>query len=118
MFTLSRVFTFGIGSGASTALVKGLAKAGNGTAEFIQEGERLQPKVRRWMVVYIYVYIHVVVRPHQYQGNETGLVGWKLNKINALECTTLTATHACMHDSCACIAYGSLCMLSGVLNYI
>ena len=40
-----RVFTFGIGSGASTALVKGLAKAGNGTAEFIQEGERLQPKV-------------------------------------------------------------------------
>lgn len=48
MFTLSlsRVFTFGIGSGASTALVKGLAKAGNGTAEFIQEGERLQPKVR------------------------------------------------------------------------
>ena len=40
-----RVFTFGIGSGASTALVKGLAKAGNGTAEFIKEGERLQPKV-------------------------------------------------------------------------
>ena len=40
-----RVFTFGIGSGASTALVKGLAKTGNGTAEFIKEGERLQPKV-------------------------------------------------------------------------
>lgn len=41
----SRVFTFGIGSGASTALVNGLAKAGNGTAEFIKEGERMQPKV-------------------------------------------------------------------------
>ena len=41
-----RVFTFGIGSGASTALVNGLAKAGNGTAEFIKEGERMQPKVR------------------------------------------------------------------------
>ena len=59
MFTLSlsRVFTFGIGSGASTALVKGLAKAGNGTAEFIQEGERLQPKVRRWMVVCMSIYM-------------------------------------------------------------
>ena len=40
-----RVFTFGIGSGASTALVNGLAKAGRGTAEFIKEGERMQPKV-------------------------------------------------------------------------
>ena len=40
-----RCFTFGIGSGVSTYLVKGLAQAGNGTAEFIQSGERLQPKV-------------------------------------------------------------------------
>ena len=52
---LFRVFTFGIGSGASTALVKGLAKAGNGTAEFIQEGERLQPKVGEWRVMYMHV---------------------------------------------------------------
>ena len=42
-----RCFTFGIGSGASTALVEGLARAGNGTAEFVKEGERLQPKVIR-----------------------------------------------------------------------
>lgn len=40
-----RVFTFGIGSGASSALVKGLARAGNGSAEFIKEGERMQSKV-------------------------------------------------------------------------
>ena len=40
-----RCFTFGIGSGASTALVEGLARAGNGSAEFVKEGERLQPKV-------------------------------------------------------------------------
>ena len=38
-----RVFTFGIGSGASTALVNGLATAGS--AEFVKEGERMQPKV-------------------------------------------------------------------------
>ena len=42
---LSRCFTFGIGSGASSALVNGLAQAGNGAAEFVKEGERMQPKV-------------------------------------------------------------------------
>lgn len=41
-----RCFTFGIGSGASSALVEGMAAAGGGTAEFVKEGERLQPKVR------------------------------------------------------------------------
>eukprot|EP00731_Ephydatia_muelleri_P029214 Em0020g858a len=43
----ARCFTFGIGSGVSTHLVNGLAQAGNGTAEFIQSGERLQPKIIR-----------------------------------------------------------------------
>ena len=41
----SRCFTFGIGSGASTDLVEGLAKAGGGTSEFVKEGERMQAKV-------------------------------------------------------------------------
>ena len=49
IYIFCRVFTFGIGSGASTALVNGLAKAGNGTAEFIKEGERMQPKVRTYV---------------------------------------------------------------------
>ncbi|CAB4011146.1 Hypothetical predicted protein [Paramuricea clavata] len=43
----SRCFSFGIGSGASSTLVKGIAEAGMGAAEFITSGERMQAKVIR-----------------------------------------------------------------------
>jgi len=43
----TRVFTFGIGAGASHHLVKGLARAGEGEAEFIAPGERIECKVLR-----------------------------------------------------------------------
>ncbi len=43
----TRIFTFGIGAGASHHLVRGLARAGGGSAEFIHPGERIEPKVLR-----------------------------------------------------------------------
>uniref|UniRef100_A0A8D0H2N9 VWFA domain-containing protein n=1 Tax=Sphenodon punctatus TaxID=8508 RepID=A0A8D0H2N9_SPHPU len=41
-----RCFAFGIGEGASTALIKGIARAGRGSAEFITGQDRIQAKVR------------------------------------------------------------------------
>ncbi|XP_053310678.1 von Willebrand factor A domain-containing protein 5A-like [Spea bombifrons] len=40
-----RCFTFGIGEGASTALIKGMALAGNGTCKLITGRDRMQPMV-------------------------------------------------------------------------
>ncbi|KAJ4936170.1 hypothetical protein JOQ06_017694 [Pogonophryne albipinna] len=40
-----RCFSFGIGGGASSALINGLAKEGGGHAQFITGTDRMQPKV-------------------------------------------------------------------------
>lgn len=40
-----RCFSFGIGEGASSALINGLAKEGGGHAQFITGADRMQPKV-------------------------------------------------------------------------
>ncbi|KAG9331962.1 hypothetical protein JZ751_016319, partial [Albula glossodonta] len=40
-----RCFSFGIGEGASSALIKGMAKEGSGHAQFITGTDRMQPKV-------------------------------------------------------------------------
>ncbi|XP_041660276.1 von Willebrand factor A domain-containing protein 5A-like isoform X2 [Cheilinus undulatus] len=42
---LHRCFSFGIGEGASSALISGLAKEGGGHAQFITGTDRMQPKV-------------------------------------------------------------------------
>ena len=42
-----RIFSFGIGAGASEFLVRGLARESRGECEFIFPGERIEPKVLR-----------------------------------------------------------------------
>lgn len=44
-----RIFTLGIGSGASHALIEGVAKAGNGFAQSVSEGEKMGSKVIRML---------------------------------------------------------------------
>jgi hypothetical protein len=43
----TRVFSLGLGSSASRHLVKGVARAGNGTSVFSMDGEDLRPKVMK-----------------------------------------------------------------------
>lgn len=45
IINVCRCFSFGIDSGASTALIKGVARAGKGKADFIRSKDRMQSKV-------------------------------------------------------------------------
>ncbi|CAH0003267.1 unnamed protein product [Clonostachys byssicola] len=45
----TRVFSLGIGSGASSSLVEGVARAGNGFAQYIQDGEKMDKKLMRML---------------------------------------------------------------------
>ncbi|MGD9899381.1 MAG: VIT and VWA domain-containing protein [Calditrichaceae bacterium] len=43
----TKVFSIGIGTGPNEHLIKGVARAGDGGAEFVYPGERIEPKVLR-----------------------------------------------------------------------
>ncbi|ROL52787.1 von Willebrand factor A domain-containing protein 5A [Anabarilius grahami] len=45
-----RCFSFGIGEGASTALITGMAREGSGHAQFITGTDRMQPKGQRALI--------------------------------------------------------------------
>lgn len=47
--TNARFFTLGIGEGASSALVEGIARAGNGFAQFVGENEKMDRRVVRML---------------------------------------------------------------------
>lgn len=44
-----RVFTLGVGSGVSHSLIEGVARAGNGFSQSVQEGEKMNSKVIRML---------------------------------------------------------------------
>ena len=68
----TRLFALGIGYGASTELVEGVATAGRGTADFVTEGEALDRKVvallKRASSSALY---NVKITPHMPTGGKT-----------------------------------------------
>lgn len=50
----TRVFTFGMGDGCSTELIRDVAKAGNGKATFVKDSDRLQSKVIKSLLCILY----------------------------------------------------------------
>ncbi|KAF7555997.1 hypothetical protein G7Z17_g1733 [Cylindrodendrum hubeiense] len=53
-----RIFTLGVGSGASTSLIEGVARAGKGFAQAVQDSENIDKKVVRMLKGALLPHIH------------------------------------------------------------
>lgn len=67
----ARFFSLGIGSGASAALVDGIARAGGGFAQFVADGEKMDKKIVRMLKGALTPHIHDYKVEVEY---ESGLV--------------------------------------------
>lgn len=65
-----RLFSLGIGSGASTSLVEGIARAGNGFAQFVADNEKMDRKVVRMLKASLYPHINNFKLELEYGGDE------------------------------------------------
>ncbi|KAK4945799.1 hypothetical protein LTR10_015147 [Elasticomyces elasticus] len=64
----ARFFTLGIGDGASSALVEGVARAGNGFSQFVGEHEKMDKRVVRMLKAALTPHISDYTLTVQYEG--------------------------------------------------
>jgi hypothetical protein len=67
----ARVFSLGIGSGASTSLIEGIARAGNGFAQTVADNEKMDKKVVRMLRGALYPHITDYSLDIKYERAET-----------------------------------------------
>jgi hypothetical protein len=65
----ARVFTLGVGSGVSHTLVEGVARAGNGFAQFVTQGEETDQKVVRMLKGALYPHLRDQAMEINYSGD-------------------------------------------------
>jgi len=68
-----RVYSLGVGSGVSHALVEGIARAGNGFSQTVGEGEKMDSKVVRMLKGALTPHVHDYSLEVKYAGSSEGL---------------------------------------------